>query len=57
MLVMLAQSQQDWHEVTHLMNALSTHEMPPSTFNDSPTVLPHTVGYTSNADTSTAGQA
>ncbi len=57
MLVMLAQSQQDWHEVTHLMNALSTHEMPPSTFNDSPTVLPHTVRYTSNADTSTAGQA
>ncbi len=56
-LVMLAQSQQEWHELTHLTDTLSTHETPPSTYSASPTVLSITVRYTSHAGTMTAGKA
>ena len=53
---MLAQSRQQWHELTHLMNTLSMHEMPPSTFSDSPIALPDTVRYTYHAGTMTAAK-
>ena len=53
---MLAQSRQQWHELTHLMTTLGTRDMPPSTFNDSPIALPDTVRYTYHAGTVTAGK-
>ena len=39
------------------MKMLSTYVLLPSTFSDSPTVLPKTVRYTYHADTMTAGKA